>query len=50
MITRTQIFNWFKSANPELTTSQLTMLFKPISDEELANSYNLKVLRKGCFY
>jgi hypothetical protein len=49
MITRNEIFNWFKKEWHCLDVGFIALMFKGLSDEQLAKSYNLKVLRKGYF-
>ena len=49
MITRNDIFKWFKQDWQGQELSLIISIFRSYSDESLASTYNLKVLRKGYF-
>lgn len=51
-ITRNQIYQWFLWENREsdLSETLLQMIFKSISDEDIARDYGLIISRKGLFY
>lgn len=50
MVTRNQIFQWFRKENEHMEEQILIAIFKSMTDEKLANMYGLKILRKGYFY
>jgi hypothetical protein len=47
---RNQLYNLFKIEFAELSTGLQETIFKSMTDEELAEGYGMKVLRKGYFY
>jgi hypothetical protein len=49
IFTRSQLFQLFRQEN-ELPVLMAQMIFKSMTDEDLAQGYGMKVLRKGYFY
>lgn len=49
MITRNDIYNWVKSEYNQLSKEDLGKFFVSLTDEILADTYNLNIIRKGYF-
>lgn len=50
MITRNKLFKSFCSENDNQPYNTLMAVFKSTTDEQLAELYGLRILRKGYFY
>lgn len=49
MIKRAEIFSWFRDEFPGLSMGVYIAIFRRMSDEDLAEAYGLRVLRRGYF-
>jgi len=50
MINRHQTFLWFQESFIGIPFRTIQMLFKGMTDEDIAKQYNLTILRKGLFH
>lgn len=49
-VTRHQLYQYFLNECVDIPQTLVQMIFKSMSDEDLAKQYGLTILRRGYFY